>query len=490
MKTKGIPIILFLTLVDASCFGQQTTPRPEATALTVIIDIGPLCRPHLPSFCTLTRQAVLTLQPGDYLEIIAARTNRPTLKLAQTIRTAGAEEIRSIDAALATTRAQFLSNASVAKALGMALWRLDETCRKKNITRVMAIVFSDGQIAGADAQRVLELADEFKKRGWSLYVTGTMNTNKDLLVGANKGRFTWSLIEEAQPAIWLQNNDSGRATGAMPTLPPLLGTNVPTGPILTGPTSAPDGVTGMHYETTQQGPGYQVTVDTKIKVAQQPGDAALLQGLVVEPNEPSRPLTASALEASPKTTSERSRWTRLKELPSRYWWLVLPLAVVLAGMIWITIHGTREARRLAEKTEGYLAAGPARHIGILMVRWGEQSYELGSLDRFRSSSIGPGSKNTIRIPGTTTTDQHLRLYKKGPDLMVKNVAPSPCRVNGLEVKPGHKLRLVVPAVIQLNDHTKLHLEIVRPPATTPQKESDTHEQSIDLPTGNESVLSQ
>jgi hypothetical protein len=174
-------------------------------------------------------------------------------------------------------------------------------------------------------------------------------------------------------------------------------------------------------------------------------------------------------------------WLPLKKIWTRYWWLPFLLAA-LGCALWIMVRGTPEARRRDQKIKDQQAACPARDAGILMLRCGAQSFDIGSWNRFRGTSIGPGKKNTIRTAGTASGERDLWLYKKGPALILKNVAAASCLVNGLEVKPSGRLRVVLPAVVQLSDKTRLHLEVLRPKVTSVPKERSGYEQPTELQT--------
>jgi len=490
MKTNVILIAIVLIAGGAYSSGQSPPPGQAPTALTIIVDTSWSCDRYETTFRSLARQAAATLRPGDYLEILAARPNSPAIKLATTIKTGSAEEIKSIDGVLATIHAQFLSTASIANALEVAFARLNEVSSKRGIAGVTAIVFTRCEISSEEAMRILALADKFNARNWSLYLTGTRNTNRDILVGANRHTLRWCSISEANPALWLAKNEpegpsAKKKEEPTPELKPPEQLSVPS-PIetRTTPDKPQDPLAGQRRVPTSQGGGLSVTtrVDAITSFGPLPGlpdneAGAPPDGPVAEPNKPSKPVVVPPEPEPPRKEvagSGHSFWARLKGAFYTYWWLI-PLAAVLGGLVIVISKDMVKAGRWDTRKKGHLASA-SRDPKRLVLRYGDYSRELGRVDRFRSIHIGPGKQNTIRTPGSTAGERHLKLYRRGSDVMLKNLATSSVLANGIEVKPKCKQRLVVPSVIQLNDKTKLNLDFVRPDAGAAQTERNgSHE---------------
>jgi len=467
MKTKALLITILSIVAGGSSNGELPSASPPPDALVIVIDTSWSCDRYMGDFLTLSRQAALTLRPRDYLEIIAAQPGSPRIKLAQTVKTGSAEEIKSIDAALATVRAQFLSTASRASALEVAFERLNNICSKKGITIASAILFTDCQMDNEEAKRLLTLADRFKEKGWSLYLTCDRKTaNRDILLGVNKGKLACSIIAETNPAIWLEKKAEGltaktKDEKALEPKPPEQPSVPPPGE------SRQDHITGQPQ--TPLTPGYRITTQIDSTVSfpptQLPGSevGGPPQGPALEANEPPGPVAEQpAVEQPPERVEvpQRSFWARLKGAFYSYWWLI-PTAAVLTGLALLISQSIGQAHKWDTRVKGHLAASASSDPGMLVMRCGDQYYQLGPLDRFRSAHIGPGSKNTIRTPDITTGDRLLKLYRHRQDVMVKNLGAASIIANGIEVKPGRKHRLVVPSVIQVNEKTKLNLELVR-----------------------------
>ena len=71
--------------------------------------------------------------------------------------------------------------------------------------------------------------------------------------------------------------------------------------------------------------------------------------------------------------------------------------------------------------------------------------------------------NTIRalLHYAPTSDRHIRIYRKGRRLRLKNLGMTPVTVNGSQVNPKSKHRLVLPSIIRLNDKIKINLSLLK-----------------------------
>ncbi|MFC1635080.1 hypothetical protein ACFL5Z_09580, partial [Planctomycetota bacterium] len=204
MKRKCNFLIAALCLMGATATSAQERTNPGPILTILIVDTSWSSGDDMPEFRTLGCQVWARQKFGDSLEILSAHPGRPRIRLAQTPHYGTIGQRSIISGTLYDIRDGFLTNAQVSKALKLALDRLDNTLSKQAYTKAVVIVLSDGHLSTPDAQRVLELAEQFKKRGWPLYITGDRNTNKNLLIAANKDQIHWSSISEANPALWLQ----------------------------------------------------------------------------------------------------------------------------------------------------------------------------------------------------------------------------------------------------------------------------------------------
>jgi hypothetical protein len=213
MKTPIVTILFPIVTMATAVWAQAA--GPGVTALTIIADSSWSCEAEIGDIRALTRQPILRLGPGDYLEIISARAGKPRIQLAQTIKTGDAQEMKNIDAAIGKLRSYFLSDASLPNALDMAVRRLNDACSRRQIDHVVIIIFTDGRVSDSHARQILQLWEKTNAKGWSLYLTGTKDTNRILLVAASKG-LNWSLLSEASPELWLRRTRERSETAGPP----------------------------------------------------------------------------------------------------------------------------------------------------------------------------------------------------------------------------------------------------------------------------------
>lgn len=477
-------LLLFFTSV---CFAVQgTTPHQDQMALTIIIDTSWSCEHDISDFVSLSRQAISSyLNPGDDLEIITAHPGKPKIRGAQTIKTGKPEEIKNITTILRGIRSGFLSNASISKALEMAFERLDKTQSQKKYKHVAVIIFSDGQLSDGDAKRLLDLATKFQNRSWSLYLTGNKDTNKRLLVAANQGKLNWSLIGEANSVVWLQTQRAISTFDAEKETPP----EPPQEKEITSTEQATTESLEHHAAEPKKKEDkleVRTVVDSTVSIAHPSDktatpDTALPEDQLQEPNEPVPGLIEEIEIEQTEELQEPIAPAEAEPQPKRalgkiLLWILLPVAGLLA-LLGLTLYmGIRNANRWKESVNSHLKQTRRQSPGILIAKLNGQSYRLGPVDRFKAAHIGSGPNNSIRITGDKSIkDRHLRIYRKGNGLWLKNLARSSVIANGTEIKSRCKHRLIVPAVIQLNDKAKLNLELLRQKPITPDNRRENNE---------------
>lgn len=488
MKTKALLITILSILAGSSSYGQQTpSSLLRARALTIVIDTSWSAENELPVFFSLSRQVISScLSPGDDVEVITAHAGQPKIRLAQTIKTGNPDEIKNITDIVKDIRSEFLAKASISAALGMALNRLDRTMSQKQFQKAAAIVFSDGRLTDSDAERLMDLSAQFRKRGWSLYLTGTKDTNRKLLIRANQDKLNWSLITEANPGLWLQRQWTISTSNADTTT-----AQEPS------PSKDATSIKGQAAETLvhradqskkndkAEGTGYEVrtVVDNTVSISGSgqkttPMPTIAPQNITEEPNKPATDLTEKAeIKQSPQIPEPSATTeTEAKETANRlFWWILLPAAglVVLLGLTFS--RAIRNVKRWKAKVSSHLRKIPNKNSGILVAELNGQSYRLGQPDRLKSIHIGSGPENTIRVPDKSIQAHHVTIYAKDHDLILQNVSKSPVSLNDSEVKPGGKHRIVLPSTIRLNDNVKITLRLIRQDITPGQGRSVSNE---------------
>lgn len=495
MKTRAAFIAIALLIAGARSLAQSPPVDRGSTALIIVGDTSWSCDRFGGDFRTLGRQAINALQPGDYLEIIAARPSRCTIALAHTVKKADAAEVKALCDALSRIEAGFLSDADVAIALETTVTRLGELCEEKRIARVATIVLSDGQMNSTQARRLLTVADRYKEQGWSLYMTGARSsTSKDILLGANRGRLTYSLISEANPGLWLAR------TGTTPTPSPEDGGQ--TGQQPPEQSTAPSRTESAEIQDKLQVPspaqrwveilGYNISTWIETVVGPPPrssnastsstsGGTGLVtppieKGGSVAPNTPedtNRPPdkvksgadNIEEMDSEPKP----SFWARVKCLFGHIWpWLVGGIcAVPVAVMAYMFTRDSRRAGQIRQRLQSCLKKKRSGDDGVLEAAINGQTRRLGRLSRLRPVYVGSGVKNSLRITEKGISDRHLCLYRKVGKLMLENLHTKPITIGGLSVEPRAKRAVVLPSTIELAENVRLRL-FTREPTIAPQ----------------------
>jgi len=492
MRNKLNLIIVSLMFASVCLSAQEAVPAKNQLALTIILDTSSSCDRHRPDFVSLSRQAISScLSPGDYIEVISAHSGKPKIRIAQTIKSGNPEEIRSITAILKTLRCGFLSNASISKALEMAITRLNKICSQNDYRRCAVIIFGDGQLSDSDAQNVVELSKHLQKGDQSLYVTGTTKTSKRLLVAANQGKLQWSLISEANPVIWLRPRGASALTAErLTTSKPSEGDET-AGP--NEPKAAPSVQESERHAVesrqikTAEGPEYEVrtSLDSRVSFSRFDEKPGGIGGVALEdvPKETEQRSSSDAEQPEGQTKEKappfwQRAWRQLHGFTRRtFWWLLVPLLVLLLVLGIVFAAGFKEARRWQSMITSRLKKNRSSDSGVLIAKLNGQTYRLGKLDTFRAVNVGKGINNTIRIDDKSLSDRHLQVFKRGNALMVRNLSQSPIAVNGTQVKRRGKHPLVLPSVVELSDRTKLNLELVKPKTDAKQNRSAQNEQA-------------
>ncbi|MBE0536761.1 MAG: FHA domain-containing protein [Phycisphaerae bacterium] len=455
---KIVFLLLFVLTVGIS------SAVTEPLAVTVIIDTSwSTEHTSIDDSRSLARQVFTGLRPGDYMEILTAESGKPKLHYALPIRANQQQELKELNPVLARISWSFLADAKIAPALEMACTRL----AKQECTHAAVIIFSDGKLSDSDAQEVITLAAKYKAKGWQFWLTGTSATNRKLLVAAHRGLFNFSLISEASPIDWLKRPEPEKreeTESPKPSLPAVQ--QVP---------MEAEMKSSMSVETSIDHK-VQMERSTTIKPAILPlpkpvtePNAVSAAPVIKEPAQPKialppvakEPVKPKVAPAPPKPQKPRRSWSWL-------WWTLGVLALLAAVFGLLKAWGIRNARSWSAAVRERLRKTKSDK-GILMARANGRTQRLGPVTRFHAAHIGRGAGNTIQITDAGVADKHARIYRKGADIMLQNLAGKPIKVNGIELKQK-RTRLVLPSTIELGESAKVTLELQLPPR--PAKEVD------------------
>jgi len=197
----------------------------------------------------------------------------------------------------------------------------------------------------------------------------------------------------------------------------------------------------------------------------EPQDAAAIPPMV-EPNEPTEESTKEELpSAEDGTARPLSPESQLKKLVANPWSWISGATAILAGTLLLAVLvAIRRASRMSSAFRSRFGASKRELAGTLVVEINGQSYPLGPYQRFSSIHLGRGVGNTIKLGEEGIEEQHLRLFKKGDDLMIHNLSKTPLVAGGKTVQPGHKEQLVPPSTIQISEKTRMTVTVVKPKA--------------------------
>jgi len=474
-QTRATFIAIVCMAVAASSLGQPPSPGAGSNVLTIVVDTSSSCSRFSPEFRTLALQAASALDPGDYFEVIVAGPSRPQLRLAQTIRTGNTAELKHIEAVLAGISARWLTDASVPNALEMARARLAQMRAQRRVANVTTIVLTDGRVHSDEVDRILATADRFRANGWSLFMTGTGDATRELLVAANKGRLTWSLIGDTNPGLWLAKEENAHTSPVEKRQEEPEEPNSPSKGSATVPDKSQE--VASNPQPVQQTRGAELTFSGKISGVRLPLPAPDVPGgaEVTPPETSDRP--APEPNAPPKPTGEEvgeqssdedvgsessSGVTLARALRRSGPWIIASL--LLSGLIAVAVRAQIKAHEWTQKTGAAGRTKAKEDPGILRVTSNGQHYDLGPLERFHHAHVGKGEGNAIRLSDDSLEKQHVLLFSKRHGVYVQNTAKSPIRVNGAEVKPRGSRRLSFPADIDLSGRTKVRLTAEKKPA--------------------------
>lgn len=452
MKSKLNITFLFIFLVAVIVLAKEKPLESKAIDLIIIRDTSWSTDQYLSDFSSLSRQGVSSLQLGDYLEVITAEAGKPKLRIAQSIKSGSAQEIQNIHTILKSIRCPFLSDARLDDALEMAVKRLNGAGSQESDRESIIIVLTNGQLHNNEAKKICQLATELRKRSCQLYLTGTSATNKRILVAASQGLFNWSLISQANPSFWIQKLRKMTAIREEEQS-------------LTQPAFK-----NKDAETAKAKFAFQGQIEGPISVL--PPEEKLPSEPVIEEQQVPQEAEQPAVEITEPLEQEQPEETELllppselkprKALSKYLWWILLSVAALLTIFAVAWFVAAKKANPWKAKVSSLLKTIRPQNPGTLIAKVNGQTYRLGPINHLNAIHAGRNLKNTIKITDNSIEGRHLKIYRKRNNLMLRNLARTPVMVNGIEVKSRHKLRLVLPSVIRLNDKIKLNLALSKP----------------------------
>ena len=203
---KKIIWLLLLLFLCANTYGNNKFDQSQALAVSLVLDISPTVKKHTSTITAIQRQVFSSLRPGDYIELISAHHKSGRQRLAQFIKSADTEEIKTLCAIAKNIKYADWLDSDVSTAFYMAYKRLDHISTKQPFGKYIIILLTDGSLKDSEARRIDDIASKCRKRGWIVYITGTYKINRHILTSAAaKDDLLWSPLSKACPAVWLAN---------------------------------------------------------------------------------------------------------------------------------------------------------------------------------------------------------------------------------------------------------------------------------------------
>ncbi len=380
MKTKLYLMIVSLCVLSNNAAGIETSRPPGPLALTIVLDSAWSNEQEMPTYKSLSRQVISSLRPGDYLELIVAKPGEPGLLLAQYTKSGDATELKNIVSILDGVKCPFLSDEDVYKSVDLALNRLAKSFTINSFDKMAVIVFTDGKLKDSDVTRIVQLSDEFRLRNWPLYITGTYETNKRLLVAANKNKFDFSLVNEANPAVWI-NSKRGIAVSSQASNRPFsIITSAPTTqasqpqqnvPVTTGVPTTGKSTSGtiVTVPKSEEKPQPVKTVEKTVKpeIKTTPASKVPEPVKTVTKPEPVKPVK----EAIDKQDENKSKSKTL-------FWLI-PVIGVLSICVILIYSSYSKSKRWKTGLSSQLNSPAKKEPGTLIAKWNGKTFTLRAL---------------------------------------------------------------------------------------------------------------
>lgn len=459
---KKLLIVMCLIFCPATLVLASKSPP---AAIYIIVDTSWSCEQEMQDFRSLARQAVVTLSPGDYMEILSAHPKQPKIRLAQNIKTASTSEFKEIQSTLFSIKSHFLTDASLSKAVAFCINRIKRT--EQEFGPKVLFVFTDGILNPGDMKYFETLYSKLKSEDIYLYITGRDKTTRKILFAANQKKICYSLLKEANPAQWLTSIRKNQNT--QETVLPIineLSLNQTT------PLIKPED----HEKEPKTDVEIQHRSEVQVKVNKEtPINDTILQSeteILSEPIKKESPLEITEPEPigdfeepplpEPKEQPDKQKWGKTWFFSP--WLLLIPPALLFVLASLFVLNNFRNAREWASKIKARTKKRTRKAPDRVIIKIGDRIQQLGTFDRISKVHIGSSSKNTIRIHDSTVSDQHLRLSRKKDTLWVKNLSPKPVSINSIPLERGKSTRIPLPSIFKLSDSVTIKIELQKKPS--------------------------
>jgi len=342
--------------------------------------------------------------------------------------------------------------------------------------RVMIILVSEGKFSYRQAEELGAFAshiwDNFQ---WPLLtIANVKSIPRNLLLAVNKGRIRWCELSQAIDTTFLAkcikqarasvtNNDneisSVKTTSesvAQDVGSELLSETLPAEPAVPMETNAPS---PLEDEAGEIIPTQKVEeVMPPLPKDETDESAEKLEEFLDELPAPLAELKKQQVPAEQENDESSA--------PKRRWFSRIPLPAFVIGGILLIVSVISAfiftAWRNAKAFQKRLLAPLADHkkptkSKVLMVRANGAVHRIGNLQRLNAIHIGRGNDNTVTLNDKKVALRHVRIFRRGENLFLKNLAGTPVVIGGKELGQRKKCQLALPAIVEIADNIKIQL---------------------------------
>lgn len=451
-KIKFITLVIFLLAGFAKSISAVGEVKEPQLAVSIVLDAASSNRSNWQNIHSLARQAIFSLKENDYFELISADQWDNHIRAAQFIKTGSTTEINNLASILYKIELPLIADAQLMQAVELALDRMSRFTSKNPRFSTVIIVLSDGRITDDESVLARKLAERAKNNGWKLYFTGTFDTNRKMLIDSSNGILNWSLLKDANPSLWIQQqriavNENLFAAKKKPEIP--------------------------KPASSESRPSYEIKSELKSTVSISENKKQNTPIATTSENKPSVPVKISPAKSPiPKkyTTAPRHRHNYL-------WWLI-PIFFILLSISGLWFLSAKYAQQWHQKISKHLSSIAPKQLGTILAKLNGRTFSLGKFNHFSTVYVGSGSKCLIKINEKNITDKHLKITRKSDKLWLKNLSNSNLIVNGIIAKPSSKCRLVLPSIVNINENISIKFELQKPVMNLNMEKSNGNEKSI------------
>jgi hypothetical protein len=456
-------LTLTFMLIFAGLSNAQNSPAPlnekagRNFFVGIVVDSSPASTKDWNIRKSRAIELISNIDQGDKVIVLKARPGSPSVYgktvISGPLKT-GSNEIVST---VSVMNKELLSSADVARACESVY---DIFVSEGSNSKCMLVVLTSGKLKDSQIQRILRTSSQIKMLGGSVSVTYDPAVANHNIINAGKKNDIEILLESNPDfAGWIRSKrdkiepektviEKTEYVFLEPNLTPITNMIKALTPL------KPD-VNTLIPPLTAQLPQVQETniINTPIDLESNNTTTHNLTDI----NSPAE------VNIIPKNISRAQ--TKPKSIAA---WLILLIAAVVIAAIVLFIVSYNKWRN---NTPGNHDADTTDTPSILKAIVGEQDINLGEIDLISELTMGNDPGCGIYIEDDQLPPQQARIFRTKKGFKLQNLDLEPVIVNGLEVKNKKKVKLDLPADIQLSNGMMINLYT----ETTPEIKDENNE---------------